>query len=82
MNFCKVKLIKNGLKTVERFDWEVIIDKLYEYYSEKSIYEVKNTNKIGSWKIWVRQQDFQDDNEYQKFLKILETTEKERFLFQ
>ncbi len=67
----KKQLIENGLKTAKEFKWDTIIPKLYLYYKDVAMYEVKENNTIIDWEISLDINDFINTKEYSKFKRYL-----------
>ncbi|GMQ65160.1 glycosyltransferase family 4 protein [Vallitalea maricola] len=74
----KKTLIKNGFKTVKKFNWKLIIDDLNNYYNCINMYQVKNLNCIEDWTIRFHDKDFEKEEEYLKFIKLIQTTKKDK----
>lgn len=77
-NSLKKTLIENGLKTVEKFNWNSIINELNNHYKNINMYQVNNINCIEDWTIRFRDKDFDKKEEYLKFIKIIQTTKKDK----
>ncbi|QUH30239.1 glycosyltransferase family 4 protein [Vallitalea guaymasensis] len=74
----KKKLIENGLKTVEKFNWNSIINELNNHYKNINMYQVNNINCIEDWTIRFRDKEFDKKEEYLKFIKIIQTTKRDK----
>ncbi|WP_273327560.1 glycosyltransferase family 4 protein [Vallitalea guaymasensis] len=74
----KKTLIENGLKTVEKFNWNSIINELNNHYKNINMYQVNNINCIEDWTIRFHDEDFEKEEKYLKFIKIIQTTKKDK----
>lgn len=74
----KKTLIENGLKTAKKFNWNIIINELNNYYNSINMYKVENINSIEEWIIKVEEKNFVSKDEYLKFTQILKTTKKDK----
>ncbi|HHW39452.1 MAG TPA: glycosyltransferase family 4 protein, partial [Bacillales bacterium] len=68
------KLIENGLKTSKQFTWENIIIELKKYFTEITNYAVMPRNQLKDWEIKLTEDQFNNQDDYEKFLRFLKNT--------
>ncbi|GAV26146.1 glycosyltransferase group 1 family protein [Carboxydothermus islandicus] len=72
-NKLREKLITNGLKTANLFNWGKIINELSKFYIEVANWQIAK-NQISDWELNLGNLEFLKDEEKYTFEKILKTT--------
>lgn len=70
----KEKLIRNGLETANRYNWNQIMINVLHYYEEIANFKVLPSNQLSDWHIHIQKEHCLNLKDFIKFEKFLLTT--------
>lgn len=68
----KEKIVKNGLMTARKFNWDQITGELLGYYKEASTFKVCPTSNLEEWDMVLTEDMCVQEGDFVKFLKFLQ----------